>query len=265
MKKKLYFLSMLAAGLTLAGCNDDLGDGPGNPDQQIGNAYVKVTLNLPTATGAATRAANDDYDDGESNEYAVQKAALIFFAGNSETEAKVTGVETLEDGAWNNGVDDDAITSYKEFVVEVKKPENDQKLFALAVLNAKVAWDNNSMKAIINDKAISSLTDLMTEDENASLSTYASRTNGLLMLNAPLASATASNSPGAIITAGDMTTLVELNTFDDANEAAARPADEIYVERAVAKVTVAKSNNWAEEADGSYSMTIDRGGGGGVG
>ena len=30
MKKKLYFLSMLAAGLTLAGCNDDLGDGPGN-------------------------------------------------------------------------------------------------------------------------------------------------------------------------------------------------------------------------------------------
>lgn len=258
MKMRIYFLSMLTSiGLILAGCSDDLGDGPGNPDQQIGNAYVKVTLNLPTATGATTRAVNDVYADGESNEYAVKKAALIFFTGTSETDATATGVENLEEGSWNNDLDNDAITSFKEFVVEVKKPESGKKLFALAVLNAAVVWNNTN--ATINGKTISTLKDLMTKDDNASLSTYASGTNGFLMLNAPLASATASNSPEATITAGDMTTLVELNTFDDANEAATRPADEIYVERAVAKVTVAKGTNWTE-TDGTYSMTVDNGG-----
>ena len=259
MKKRFYLLGMLAAGLTFAGCTDDIDEGGGNSNPQIGNAYVKVTLNLPTATGAATRAANDDYADGESNEYAVKKAALIFFTGTSETdeETTVTGVENLEDGSWNNDLDNDAITSFKEFVVEVKKPESGKKLFALAVLNADVEWNNTN--ATINGKTISTLKDLMTKDDKASLSTYASSTKGFLMLNAPLASATASNSPGATITAGDMTTLVELNTFDDANEAATRPADEIYVERAVAKVTVAKGTNWTE-TDGIYSMTVDNGG-----
>lgn len=258
MKKKLYFLSMLAAGLTLAGCNDDLGDGPGNPDQQNGNAYVKVTLNLPTATGATTRAVNDKYADGETSEYAVKKAALIFFTGTDERNATVAGVKELDFNSWNdNDVDNDAITSFKEFLVEVEKPEGDEKLFALAVLNAAVAWNNTN--ATINGTSISSLKDLMMKDANATLETYASGTNGFLMLNAPLASATASNSPEATITAGDMTTLVELNTFDDANEAATRPADEIYVERAVAKVTVAKGTNWTE-TDGTYSMTVDNGG-----
>lgn len=257
MKKRFYLLGMLAAGLTFAGCTDDIDERGDNSNPQIGDAYVKVTLNLPTATGAATRAANDDYADGESNEYAVKNAALIFFAGTSETDAKATGVASLEAEGWNNDLDDDAITSFKEFVVEVEKPANNQKLFALAVLNAAVAWNNTN--ATINGTSISSLKDLMMKDANATLETYASGTNGFLMLNAPLASATASNSPEATITAGDMTTLVELNTFDDANEAATRPADEIYVERAVAKVTVAKGTNWTE-TDGTYSMTVDNGG-----
>ena len=257
MKKRFYLLGMLVAGLTFAGCTDDIDERGDNSNPQIGNAYVKVTLNLPTATGATTRAANDDYDDGESNEYAVKNAALIFFAGTSETDAKATGVASLEAEGWNNDLDDDAITSFKEFVVEVEKPANNQKLFALAVLNAAVAWNNTN--ATINGTSISSLKDLMMKDANATLETYASGTNGFLMLNAPLASATASNSPQATITAGDMTTLVELNTFDDANEAATRPADEIYVERAVAKVTVAKGTNWTE-TDGTYSMTVDNGG-----
>lgn len=258
MKKRFYLLGMLVAGLTFAGCTDDIDERGDNSNPQIGNAYVKVTLNLPTATGAATRAANDDYADGESNEYAVKKAALIFFTGTDERNATVAGVKELDFNSWNdNDVDNDAITSFKEFLVEVEKPEGGDKLFALAVLNATVAWTNTN--ATINGTSISSLKDLMMKDANAMLKTYASGTNGFLMLNAPLASATASNSPKATITAGDMTTLVELNTFDDANEAATRPADEIYVERAVAKVTVAKGTNWTE-TDGTYSMTVDNGG-----
>ena len=258
MKKRFYLLGMLVAGLTFAGCTDDIDERGDNSNPQIGNAYVKVTLNLPTATGAATRAANDDYADGESNEYAVKKAALIFFTGTDERNATVAGVKELDFNSWNdNDVDNDAITSFKEFLVEVEKPEGGDKLFALAVLNATVAWTNTN--ATINGTSISSLKDWMMKDANATLETYASGTNGFLMLNAPLASATASNSPKATITDGDMTTLVELNTFDDANEAATRPADEIYVERAVAKVTVAKGTNWTE-TDGTYSMTVDNGG-----
>lgn len=258
MKKKFYLFGILAAGLTFAGCTDDIDERGDNSNPQIGNAYVKVTLNLPTATGAATRAANDDYADGESNEYAVKKAALIFFAGTSETDAKATGVASLEADGWNNDLDDDAITSFKEFVVEVEKPTSGQKLFALAVLNATVLWNNT--QATINGKTISTLKDLMTKDDKASLSTYASGTNGFLMLNAPLANTAAANIPSATISAGDLTTLVELTIFDDVNDAATLPADEIYVERAVAKVTVAKGLKWTEETDGSYSMTVDNGG-----
>lgn len=259
MKKKFYLLGMLAAGLTFAGCTDDIDEEGGNSNTQIENAYVKVTLNLPTATGATTRAVNDNYADGETSEYAVKKAALIFFTGTDERNATVAGVKELDFNSWNdNDVDNDAITSFKEFLVEVEKPEGDDKLFALAVLNATVAWNNTN--ATINGTSISSLKDLMMKDANATLKTYASGSNGFLMLNAPLASATASNSPGATITAGDLTTLVELTIFDDANDAATLPADEIYVERAVAKVTVAKGSKWAKERDGSYSMTVDNGG-----
>ena len=258
MKKKLYFLSMLAAGLTLAGCNDDLGDGPGSSGQQIGNAYVKVTLNLPTANTLTTRAANDIYDDG--SEYQVKSVALIFFEGTNEKEAPATSVKELEFDIWNdNDVDNDAITSFKEFLIEVKKPESDKNLFALAVLNATVAWDNNNNWATINGKKISTLKDLMTQDEEASLNKYASNSTGFLMLNAPLASTAAASTPGSVIEDGDMTTLVKLTPFDDVNEAATRPADEIYVERAVAKVTVAKSGKWNEDS-GSYFMTVDNDG-----
>ena len=49
MKKKFYLVGMLAAGLTFAGCTDDIDDASGNGgNATVGDGYVKVAINLPT-------------------------------------------------------------------------------------------------------------------------------------------------------------------------------------------------------------------------
>ena len=75
MKKTKYLVWMLAAGL-MAGCSDDLENGGGTsvPVAKGEKGYVKIAINLPTASNTVTRAENDNFDDGSESEYDVKKA-----------------------------------------------------------------------------------------------------------------------------------------------------------------------------------------------
>lgn len=65
--------SAVLAGLMLGSCSssDDLAGG-NTPASQDGNGYVSLSLNLPTRSGSMSRAANDQFDDGLVDEYAVK-------------------------------------------------------------------------------------------------------------------------------------------------------------------------------------------------
>ena len=119
MKKTKYFAWLIAAGMAMSGCSDEM-DGPGTETGKatIGNGYVKLTINLPTE-GIGTRAAqdgtdaNDKFDDGESSEYAVNNGLIAFFKSDidkTETDATflyatdMEGLNFTTDGNKNDNI-----------------------------------------------------------------------------------------------------------------------------------------------------------------
>lgn len=103
MKKTLLF-SVALAGLMLGSCSssDDLNGGANNTGpNQSGDGYVSLSLNLPTRSGSMSRAANDNFNDGLADEYAVKNGTLILFEGANEADATFAGAYTLKNLSMN--------------------------------------------------------------------------------------------------------------------------------------------------------------------
>lgn len=76
MKVKYLFLSMLACGVMAACSNDEtLTENTGN--LKGGEAYIKVRIAM--ADGAATRADDDNYENGTTEEQAIKSIRFAFF------------------------------------------------------------------------------------------------------------------------------------------------------------------------------------------
>ena len=267
MKKKLYLLSMLAAGLTLAGCNDDLGDGPGNEVLSGDKGYVKIAINLPTTSGQVTRSENDDFYDGSANEYKVNSVNLILFSGLSESKATFLERHDLTDELKDQfsliGSSTDDITTSALITKQVTVPESGD-LYGLVVLNGTVA--DASGGCSINGVTVSRLSDLFTKQANAVLSSYiGTNKDDFLMLNAPILDSNANTviAKPSNVSADNVKTFVKLPTYTE-SEAMMAPPTEIYVERAVAKVTVGQGSFTKEEnntvnpdLNGKYYMSIE--------
>lgn len=73
--------------------NEDVIDNGGQTVLPGEKGYISLGINLPTTP--SSRAANDNFGDGTSDEYAVDDATLIVLEGTSEDAATVTGVYTL--------------------------------------------------------------------------------------------------------------------------------------------------------------------------
>lgn len=257
MKKKLYFLSILAAGLTLAGCNDDLGDGPGNDIQSGDKGYVKIAINLPTTSGQVTRSVNDKFDDGLQEEYAVKNAIVVFFKGgknpadvSNATLAKAVEINLVDD-PWNTvePSTDNNITTKKSFTIKgVPTVEANEQMYAFVILN------NNGLFSADNVN-ISSYTDLLnmsyTMDEETDASKFTG--DGFLMCNAPI-----SNIPSSVEGTSfnpEVTILAPVRVHEeDPSEIDNIAADPIYVERAVAKVEVSVAG--VKNVDGTVSLPV---------
>lgn len=285
MKKRFYVFSMLAAGMLLAGCSDDLEGGQDGPNVVEGETgYVKIALNLPSAPASNFRAANnnDDFDDGIEAEYAVNDVILALFYGTDETSATLGCAYSLA-FEWTDDVDIDNVTRYISSVQEIKAPATGQNVYALAIVNGiKSGYfgvsTNNMLQFSASGSSPSDVGSSFTlasfynaantmNNMNLNLSKIANtntsdeKKGNFLMLNAPISNmpsfAKGSNSSHAV------TTLVPLNVYES-KSAANQDAniDNIYVERAVAKVTVTGSSSVTIENDGtSYDgMAVKFGG-----
>lgn len=277
MKKRFYVFSMLAAGMLLAGCSDDLEGGQDGPNVVEGETgYVKIALNLPSAPASNFRAEdannNDDFDGGIEAEYAVNDVILALFYGTDETSATLGCAYSLG-GAWTDDVDNDNVTRYISSVQKIKAPADKQKVYALAIVNGGTSGYfgvSDNMLQFINTSGgtLANATNFtlasfyeaahtMDVDLTKIANTNKSddKKANFLMLNAPTSNKAADTGMKSDDT-HSVTTLVEVPVWESEAAAESNPATDIYVERAVAKVTVSVDNSNAND----YSLEVDAGG-----
>lgn len=252
--KKIYLPLALAATLALGACSSDnvVDNGGSNPIDLSKGGFVKMSLNLPTDNNRGSRATHD-LNDGLANEYGIKNAYLVLFEGaeNDEDAATFKGAYELSNSDFEM-VGNNHVTLTKRIAfANGTKPAEGNKLYALVVLNNNNlftvdathtltfattnvnATDYASRANFINfSKAIASTN---TDGETPFASDVAN--NGIFMTNAPLCTKPGG---GTAPTGAKIKTLADVtsNIYTTEAEAKSKPAAEIYVERAVAKVTV---------------------------
>lgn len=252
--KKVKLFSFALAALMLGACtNEDVIDNGGQGTVAPGEkGYISLAINLPTTP--STRA-NDDFDKGLEAEYKVNDATLLIFSGADEMNATFSGAYNLAT-SFPAGQDGN-ITTTSQIVQDITTPVGDN-VYALVVLNkdgllseSNGTWTYGSTQFTATTK----FSDFAYTAQNLDLSKIANAGGeNFLMLNAPLYS----NAGGATdpTTTGTLTTLTKINKeniFSTATEAKNNPAAKIFVERAVAKVTV---NQGAAYDAGTYQAAI---------
>lgn len=244
--KKVKLFSFALAALMLGACSSE--DVIDNGDQGTvlpgEKGYISLGINLPT-TPSTRATTNDNFADGTADEYAVDDATLIVLEGTSESTATVTGVYKLTlPGGTNVGTATDNITTSYQLTQAINKPTGNNNLYALVVLNKdNVELDGfNGKKLSELNTAFDTNYDFLNEDGH------------ILMTNAPLYT-----KPGekAAPADGNLVTLTEINpknVFTTEAEAKANPAANVYVERALAKVTVtANADGYTPESNAKFT------------
>lgn len=235
--KNLFGMAVMATALVACSSNDDLASN-GHEGNQTGEAYASFRINLPTTTG--TRAddptpGSPSFEHGTAAEYEVKNGTILIFDAN--TDKFVTSAELGTMNPWTdvktNGVTTSAIATVKLENVTVGGNYK-----ALVLLN------NNS-------KTTPKVTLPTTADTYTSWSKDASKvdaekyvsTDGFFMANAPR----------YIDATSEPTTLVKVNNIcASREEAQAKAATTVYVERGLAKVTMQNYKTGGYEiADGT--------------
>lgn len=250
MKKK-YLFPLAMAGLLLGACsNDDISESPngGGTTTSPDEGFVAVSINLPMVSGASFRAANDQFDGGMDSEYDVKDAAfLVFEKGDAEEESqavllKAYDISDLKPWEPQGG----NVTTYANMVQEVPAlTEVGDKRYALVVLNKNNRFTVNadgSVEGIGMSGQAVTFGDFLT----ASAMNVADMTgDGFYMANAPISSDAAGTK---------VTTLVPIEDKIKPTKAEAEKVEaaDIYVERGMAKVTLAEPRGEMDVTGESY-------------
>lgn len=255
--KKIYLPLALAATLALGACSSDnvVDNGGSSPIDLSKGGFVKMSLNLPTDNNRGSRAT---LDDGLATEYGIKNAYLVLFEEKADDEkegaAQFRGAYELNSSNFEAvGDDPNHVTITKRIAfANGTKPQSGKKLYALVVLNNNNLFTVNAdTHALTFNTTNVSATDYISTANFINFSKALASTNtdgktpfaadvtnnGIFMTNAPLCT-----KPGgkADPTGAQIKTLADVtnNIYTTEAEAKSKPAAEIYVERAVAKVTV---------------------------
>ena len=236
--KNLFGMAVMATALVACSSNDDLASN-GHEGNQTGEAYASFRINLPTTSG--TRVAGDPtFDGGDKNEYAVKDAALLLFQKNASGDFVFKESVDLGNMEPWTASGTNGITTTAKLTAKITKAEvgANKGYYALIVLN------NNSETA----KKITYPTEGQTyaawsQDEANATANYLKYDNGFFMANAPK------------YVAGAPETLVEIkNIYASKQQAENSTATTVYVERGLAKVSLASSSvEHVDIKDGNYA------------
>lgn len=240
--KHFFGLAVIAAMTASCSSNNDLvNGGNGSGEVENGTAYASFKINLPTTSG--TRAAGEPtFDKGDANEYKVNDATLLLFKKDATT-GKYQFKESVDLGnmePWTSS-STEGITTTAKLTAKITKAEvgSNKGYYALIILN------NNSKTAakITEPTDGQTYADWSKNADNATVTNYLKHDNGFFMANAPK------------YVAGAPETLVEIkNIYASKQEAENSTATTVYVERGLAKVSLAStSNEHVDIADGNYA------------
>ena len=254
--KNVKLFSMALAALMLGACSSD--EVAVNDNQTVTGGekgYVNLSINLPTQP---TSRANDVYDDGLPAEYKVNDATLLLFAGATEAAATFQSAYELDvTGFATQAPATDNITTKATLVQEIKTPTttSEQNIYALVVINDNGLLTVNANVASLKGTSLTGKTFADVYGQALTLSSAADLTgDGFFMTNAPLANkAGGPDQPTGV----EVTTLAKIDKtaiYHTVSEASSKPATTIYVERAVAKVTV-KANDASAVTGGNPLIT----------
>ena len=227
MKKRTLLICGLAAAL-FAGCSSDDKLTVDDGTVPNGTGYVSLRIALPSTSGGmrANDQANDQYDEGDANEYKVNDVTLVFFNENKEVLSTHKLAGFSETGTDNN----DGITV--EHTLATQKVSGDAR-FVLVLLNKP--------DAVKTDVATF---DKLNEAIDCSDVTTLTGTSydKFFMSNTTLSDGTQSQ------------TLVPITPKTTIAKAEANKAI-VYVERAVGKVEMSHgTTNWS---DWTYTIPTD--------
>ncbi len=241
MKIKHFFgLAVLAAMTASCSSNNELvNGGNGSGENESGVGYATLSINLPTTSG--TRAAGDpEFNPGDANEYAVKDATLLLFKKDADGNFKFQ--ETVNLGnmePWTSS-STSGITTTAKLTAKITKAEvgANKGYYALIVLN-----NNSETAAKITYPTVDQTYADWSQKANNATANYLKHDNGFFMANAPK------------YVAGAPETLVEIkNIYASKQEAENSAATTVYVERGLAKVSLAStSSEHVDITGGNYN------------
>lgn len=224
--KNLFGMAVMATALVACSSNDDLASN-GHEGNQTGAAYASFRINLPTTTGTRAddpKPGTPSFDGGTAKEYEVKNGTILIFdkAGNFVTSAQLGNMNP-----WTDVKSDDGVTTAAIATVQLSG-------------DVTVGGDYQALVLLNNDaEALTPKVTLPTtkgtpyatwsaDASNVNAEKYAS-TDGIFMANAPKYNGATS----------EPTTLVKVNNIcASREEAQAKAATTVYVERGLAKVTM---------------------------
>lgn len=227
--KHLFGLAVIAAMTASCSSNNDLvNGGNGSSEVENGTAYASFKINLPTTSG--TRAVPDgtpDFNEGTAAEYEVKNGTILIFDAN--TDQFVTSAELGTMNPWtdvkNDGVTTAAIATVKLSGVSVK---GNYKALVLLNNDFDVTPTTKKVKVKLPTASTDTYANWSKDVSKVNAVDYA-KTDGIFMANAPMYNGTTK----------EPTTLVDIKgVYASQEEAQAKPATTIYVERGLAKVTM---------------------------
>lgn len=250
MKLNKFLLSAIAAA-SLTACSDSTDvvkndKGQWNAD---GTGYVSLSIKMPdNVTSNGTRAAgdadgshNDNFNDGDLNEYAVHNAMLVIFTSDGDAEGNYKLAAAYNLPLTFNGKEPghDQISSISTATTKIDAI-NIGKAKALVILNkpASITLDENSHMISLDGVSLKDNTFAQFQEKTTAVAVNLTETTGFTMTNAPLTTSHSSTSDPA---AGTTATLADISIDKvkrTAEASKAEPAAEVYVERSVAKVTI---------------------------
>ena len=240
--KHFFGLAVLAAMTASCSSNNELvNGGNGSGEVENGTAYASFKINLPTTSG--TRAAGDpqgtpDFNEGTAAEYEVKNGTILIF--DATTGKFVTSAELGNMNPWTD-VKTDGVTTAAIATVKLSNVSISGNYNALVLLNNNTT-DNATKKVTLPSTADTYAT--WSKDASKANATNYVSTDGIFMANAPMYSATS-----------EPTTLVKINNVcASPEEAQAKAATVVYVERGLAKVTMKDfTASGYPIADGTYA------------
>jgi len=241
MKIKHFFgLAVIAAMTASCSSNEDLGTA-GTGTNEAGVGYATFTINLPSVSGSTTsgargtRAADaggaevDEDTKGTEDEYKVSSATALIFQKYGADEGSYKFVESVNlpftATDWENDETAGITTKSKKLVAKLTNVDTKNTYGVLVLLNNNTA----SGVKIKLPTAGQSYNDWNKTAQTPDLAELA-KTNDFYMANAPL------NKAGSVTT---LVTIDKNKIYATEAEAKTKPSADVYVERGVAKMTVA--------------------------